>query len=628
VTAAVVEVIERPDEGGPSEPSGRAFLALLVALVSLPLAVAVVALRRPVWAPVLDLAMTEVRVRDVGTSHSPLIGLPGRIGGNGIQGSHPGPLSFWLLAPVYRLAGSTAWGLQLATAVLDLVAISLALVLADRRGGRLLAGGVALALAVLVVGYGPAPLLEPWNPYLPLLWWCVALLAVWSVLCGDLVALPVLVVAGTLCAQTHVPYLALALGLGGLAVAGVLAAGRWGLPPAARRGWWLAIAGVIGVALWLPPTIDQLVNDPGNYRVLIDHFGTPPEEPVGISRAAEEVLDHFDLGHLVVDQARQPGLLARGELGRFPVPWRGALLVVTWLGCAAVAWRRSPASLRALHATLGAATVLGWYSISRIFGVVWYYLMLWLWAVAALAVLATVWSLVVLLRQRAPGGEASRRLATSARWAAPALLVLVAVVSLRTLLVAPDAEPSDPQLSRVLTALVEPTAGALDDGTGPAPGPDAQYIVGFSDALHIGSQAYGLVSELERLGYDVGMDPAFAVPMTEHRTIEPEDADARIQLVTGVNIDAWRSLSGAVEVATVDLRTDEELEELAALRASVIERLEQEGLGELVQYLDTNLFRAAIDQRASERLRVDMDRMLKIGMPTSVFLAPATTTGP
>ena len=46
-------------------------------MVGLPLIVAAIALRGERWYPVLDLAMTEFRVRDVGTSHTPLIGLPG-----------------------------------------------------------------------------------------------------------------------------------------------------------------------------------------------------------------------------------------------------------------------------------------------------------------------------------------------------------------------------------------------------------------------------------------------------------------------------------------------------------------------------------------------------------------------
>ena len=84
---------------------------LLTLVVSVPLLVSLIALTRRHWYPVLDLAMTEFRVRDVGGRHTPLIGLPGRIGNFPEQGSHPGPLSFYLLAPTYRLLGSTSWAL-------------------------------------------------------------------------------------------------------------------------------------------------------------------------------------------------------------------------------------------------------------------------------------------------------------------------------------------------------------------------------------------------------------------------------------------------------------------------------------------------------------------------------------
>ena len=48
-------------------------------IVGLPLLVALVDLHGQHWNPVLDLAMTEFRVRDVGWTDTPLIGLPGRI---------------------------------------------------------------------------------------------------------------------------------------------------------------------------------------------------------------------------------------------------------------------------------------------------------------------------------------------------------------------------------------------------------------------------------------------------------------------------------------------------------------------------------------------------------------------
>lgn len=65
------------------------------------------------------MAQTELRVRDVWSSHPPLIGLGGRIGPVGAdQGSHPGPLSFWVLSPFYQLLGGDAWALKAATAAL------------------------------------------------------------------------------------------------------------------------------------------------------------------------------------------------------------------------------------------------------------------------------------------------------------------------------------------------------------------------------------------------------------------------------------------------------------------------------------------------------------------------------
>jgi hypothetical protein len=605
----------------------RRFLAGLTALVVLPLLAGAIALRRPPWAPVLDLAMTELRVRDVGGANTPLIGLPGRIGGADVQGSHPGPLSFWLLAPGYRLFGATGWALHAATALLDVLAVGTALVMGHRIGGRRLSVAVALVLSLLIVGYGLGPLLEPWNPYVPLLWWVVFLLSIWASLLGDRPSLLVAVVSGSLCAQTHVPYLALCLGLGALAALVLVLDGRRRPEERGRTLRWVGAALALGAVLWLPPTIDQLTEDPGNYDILLDHFGSPPEEPIGMRRAGTEVLEHFDLGHLVVDQLREPGLLARGEPGRFPVAGRGALLLGAWAVAAAVAWRRSPRALRTLHLVVGASTLLAWYSISRVFGVVWYYLMLWLWAVALLALVALAWSVVVALSQDdGPAPVSDRPPLRSAAMAVP--LLLVALLSVRATVTAPDTVPSDNQLSVVLQALATPTAQALEDGAGDATGRDGRYVVGFDDALHIGSQAYGLVTELERAGFDAGMEPAFGVPITHHRTLRPEEATARVELVTGAYLDDWRRVPGAVEIGPFDLRSPEELEELADLREEVEVELEQEGLSELIPYLDTNVFRAAIDQRASEPLRVKMDRMLKIGLPTSVFITPPTATRP
>src|SRR3954454_20811777 len=168
---APTAVLARPDDRDPDAPASgdidggvrdprdgrRSVIAVVVCTIVLvaPLVVALIALRRTTWYPVLDLAMTELRVRDVFTSHTPLIGLPGRIGRTlAEQGSHPGPLSFYALAPVYRLFGRTAWSLQAGTVAIHAAAIATALLIARRRGGTGLVLGIAAMLALLTHGYG------------------------------------------------------------------------------------------------------------------------------------------------------------------------------------------------------------------------------------------------------------------------------------------------------------------------------------------------------------------------------------------------------------------------------------------------------------------------------------------
>jgi hypothetical protein len=593
-------------------------------LLCVPMVVALVQMRQPTWRPVLDLAMTELRVRDVGGSDTPLIGLPGRIG-NSLeeQGSHPGPLSFYALAPTYRLLGSSAWAMQVGTVVIHLVALLVALALARRRGGLVLVAGVTAGVAVLSLGYGTSALVEPWNPYLPLLWWLTLLLAVWSVLCDDLVGLPVAVGAASMCAQTHVPYLALALGLGALAV-GALAIRVWraqpGSPTRRQAVRWGGGALALGVVLWLPPTIDEVVNEPGNYTKLIDHFTTPPEPetPIGLRVGADETLQRLDLWHLLAHQVTEPGLLTEGSAERFPSPWRGLALLVAWAAAAVWSLRSGDRRLRALHAVSGVAFLLGLVSISRIFGLTWYYLMLWMWAVGGLMAAAVLWTLHGWWRQGPRRPRVDLQVVTGV-FAAVAVLVTV-----RTAVDAVDAVHTDGQLSVVLHELVGPTVEALEAGEGAATGRDGRYLVAWSDSLHIGSQAYGLMSELERAGFDAGLLPLFHVPATDHRSFGPEDATARVELVTGRFLDEWRRRDDAVEVAHVDARSDADVARFEELRQEIVTELEAEGLDELFDSVEGNLFGVGVDPRVPDVTRRKVDEMLHIGLPTSVFVAPPT----
>lgn len=615
-----------PAEGLTSagRPTPRWIVFAALGILSLPLIVALVALRRPTWFPVLDLAMTELRVRDVGGADTPLIGLPGRIGTLQEQGSHPGPLSFYLLAPTYRLLGSSAWALQAAAVVLNVVAMAVSLFIARRRGGVRTVLAVAAVLAVSTMAFGVSVLTEPWNPYMPLLWWIAFLLAAWSVAMGDWPMLPVAVFAATFCAQTHLPYLGLAsmIGVGAVGL-GALATRR---DPEGRRRAIRSGAVAVGLAavLWAPILVDQATNDPGNVTLLSEHMFDPPEEPVGTRTGVRVMLVHLDLGQLFDATEGGSGSLVDTSYDPLGSVVPGVILLLVWGSAVVVSLLRRYHDILRLHLVVGAGLALGVVSVSRVFGKLWYYLTLWAWSLSLLAVGATLWTVLRLIEHRRPDiRESSRRLST-------AVLAVVVAISVGIFTFqAVDAEPPAPELSEGLGLVVEPTEAALRDGVGAATGADGRYVVGWNDALHIGSQGYGLLSELERRGLDVFGMPWAEAPLTEHRVIDQFEADAVVHFATGRFIDDWRAQPGAVEIVNVDPRTPAEQQEYADLRDAVIADLEAQGLDDVVPLVDGNVFGASLDPRLDDATIDRFARMLELGIPISVFVtAPGASVFP
>lgn len=583
-------------------------------VLGLPLLIAALVLRGRGYHPVLDLAMTEFRVRDVGGRHTPLIGLPGRIGRFPEQGSHPGPLSFYLIAPVYRLLGASSWAMLVGAIAVNVAALGTAVGLAFRRGGWWLAGGVSVWLLVAMRGYGIGVLTQPWNPYLPLVAWTVVVLCAWLVLEGDAMPLVPMVAAGTLCAQTHIPYLLLCVGLFAAVSAVVVVRWRRGLADARR---WLGWSVGLGVLLWLPPLVDQAVRTPGNIRMLQQHFMNPSEEPIGLGRGIAVLLRHLDVAQVVFGGGGSGGFVdAAYRPDRSVVP--GAVLLVLWLVSVLVAWRLRHRALLWLHAVLGATLALEGVSMVRIFGKVWYYLTLWAWSVTVLMAIATAATFVVATRRRA--GDGARPVLWRSSVAAGGVLAAFSMVSL--VADAAVAQPPEPRLSAPLGALIDPTVAAVRAGVGAANGDSGRYVVTWSDAYFFGSQGYGLVNELERAGLEVGVDPTFRVPVTPQRVFDRATATAEVHLSTGSYIDEWRKRVDAIEVAYVEPRTPDEVEEFEELRSEVIAGLRAASLDELIDLVDTNLFGASLDPRLPVEVQQGMARMLILGQPAAVFIAP------
>jgi hypothetical protein len=588
----------------------------LAGIVVLPLAIAgVVLLWRP-WAPTLDMAMTELRVRDVGGRHTPLIGLPGRIGDFPDQGSHPGPLSFYLIAPFYRLAGVAPWGMAFGSVVLNIGAVAAMIALGARLAGRRGAVLIAAVAALAIRGYGLSVLTHPWNPYLPLLLWLLVVVAAWAVLAGDHWAAVVVVAAGSVAAQTHVPYLLNAIAISAL-VGAVLIWRGVRLPPGERRSVTRPAAWSLGVAavLWLPPLVDQVVRDPGNIRMLIDHFTADPDQPY-VDRGTAvwaffRHLDAFAAGRDMITQ--QAAFVHRSGLVGSEA-WGGVVIFVLWLGAVWISVRRRDRMLLALNAVVAVALVVSAFSISRIFGKLWYYLTLWAWAAMLLAVVAIVWAALVEVSARREKPVDRRAVWATAAVGAVATIASVAAVA--------ALEVPEPHLSDGLRGVVPETVAAIERGDGLLTGPDGRYLVFWQDAVFIGAQGYGLVNELDRRGYDVGVRELWRVPVTAQRVFPDGTYDAELHLVTGKFIDDWRARSDHREIVTFDPRTPDEQIRFADLRDRVGRRLSEIGRPELITVVDCNLFGASLDPDLPPDVVDDLSEMLVLGDAVSVFVAP------
>jgi hypothetical protein len=619
VTVAVDAPVDPPAEAPGRRVNGLTALlfAGLLLVLAFPLLVALVELRRPHWYPLLDMAQTEIRVRDV-TGHTPLIGLAGRIGPFGPNGgSHPGPLSFYALWPVWKLFGGSSYGLFASTVVLDIVAMGLSLWMALRRGGRSLLIAIAAVLAVLTRAYGAFLLTLPWNPYLPVLWWFVFLLAVWSVIADDLAMLPVAVIAGSMCMQTHISYLGLIGGLAAFTVAmlGWTAFTRRGDPAARRSLWkWGGISLVTGVVLWIPPVIDQFAHSPGNLGIIRDYFSSPPDATIGLHRGIGVLFAQLDPWKLLTRTLVHDGGALEVAGSRIP----GAVLVLVFAGSVFAAFRLRHRRLLLLDAVLGVALVLGLVSSARIFGTVWFYLLLWAWGLVALMLFAIGWTGVELVRARNASAASDTRGDRVVGAALVAIAVLAAVVfSVQ----ATNVTVQTPRLNASLGALVGPTSAALHQLE--ARGQTGPYLVTWlPDAEAIGSAGFGLLNELDRRGFDVRAEEPFRPGATRYHVIDDRTPKLEVHLATGPDIENWARDSRFTRVAFFDPRTRAEQEEFGRLHDEVVADLQQAGLGALVPQVDNNLFMLALAPNVPRSTQAKITKMLDLSMPMAVFVGP------
>lgn len=241
---------------------------------------AVVRARTGGWYPVGDNAYFALRSRDVLTEHHPLLGTWTSASQSvGFNLNNPGPLLFDVLALPAKIDSSL---LPVGVAVLVLASVAVAAWCASRVAGALGVVGVLFASSALAWAMGPELLIDPWQPHALLFPYLGALVAAWAVIAGWDRALLAFVALGSLLVQTHLSYAPLVLALGAVALVTVLVSAiRW---PDRRRGHGttLALAALLGLALWSQPIIEQLTADGrGNLSRVADLAGADTEDLVG-----------------------------------------------------------------------------------------------------------------------------------------------------------------------------------------------------------------------------------------------------------------------------------------------------------------------------------------------------------
>ena len=420
------------------------------------------------WRPFGDDAAIASHAYQALSLHPPLTGLVSAAsGGTGHILYDPGPLLFYLLAVPVHLdpAHGLFWGAALCCGAV----LSLAIEAAWSLGAWMI--GAVVALGVLDLVWLTPAVFEnlPWNAYFPLPFLTAALVLAWVVVMGRTRWWPVLVVAASVAAQSHLLFVVPAVGL--VVVAGVfgLMAGR------PRRYGWLVVGLGLGLLCWLAPLIQELGVHP-NLTALIKSgrgqstlgmgFGL---RMVGLAGAPHPIwLTHLPSGFYK---------MVEFEYGH--APWYGGVI----LGLLAVVTVAAFVTGRRPLGALGAVSVAVTAGVAVSFGVFPYknlislaYLVDCLWVVGILVWGVVAWAAIELGRaalSRARGPALTddppvERTAPLVPWAG--VLVFAALVLVGVFGIGPAAtRPGEVDWNASDVALVARAATAIERADRPGP---------------------------------------------------------------------------------------------------------------------------------------------------------------
>jgi len=366
---------------------------------------------------------------------------------------------------------------------------------------------------------------------------------------------------------------------------------------------WSGAAVVAGVAMWLPPVVDQLIHEPGNMTILVDTYRAQTGHVIGLGSGGRVLLTQLDpVGNWVLGTRRiQSSVLP------------GLVLVLAWLTGAWSAWRRRDHDLVRLDVLIAVLVGCALFWAVRLDSTRYLYLVEWFWVLTGLMVLSTAWSALLWLAER------SRAPIRTAPIASTLALTLLAVTTVGVW-TSVGVEPPDMRYSATVQAVSGPTARALEPGR--------RYLVRWVDPVALGGNGFGVMLELERQGFDVGAPSVFSAAVEPHRVRSEDQTDAVVTVVTGDdNIAKARRIDGAEEVAFSDGRTAGQRLEYRRLEQRAGRELRAQGLDEVADQIHGTIWAGLIDPRVGPQAFSSLSRMLELGQATAVFISPVPLPG-
>ena len=257
---------------GVCSPRGQV-IALCLA-VTLPLALLIALTQTPAWPEILpagDDALTELAVWH--SLHD--VQLTGICSHNCFR--NPGPMYFYLLAPLYWLSGYSRASFPVSVGLINLVSLVGVLLVISRSAGRMALLGAAVLLTFYVRFLTLGSLVSSWPADVQTLPVLLAVVLFAAVAAGRRNCLPAAILAASLPLQTNVAYIPSLTVVAALALLLVFVPGlrRWaqidGPISGSRRR--VLVASLAALALlWALPVVRELTQTGSDMAQVVDFF--------------------------------------------------------------------------------------------------------------------------------------------------------------------------------------------------------------------------------------------------------------------------------------------------------------------------------------------------------------------